>query len=234
MFERAGRMGHRDDRGDVGARRIRAAHAGVDCRLGTLSRRDGAADRAASWARAIGFSALRLRGRRPEPHGAHCIGRRSRHRADRRPSTRPASAIEVPDAMVHHWRGAVLIPGIRLAICMTRLAARSAGHAGAGRHPRLARARARPRSNDGVPQAAAHEDRDRRLQHRARRALQAPRRGPRVEHQHGDEDRRDRESRRRRQNASCRPATTAASCGGGTGTGATRKCPAASSPNASP
>ena len=43
-------------------------------------------------------------------------------------TTRPdGSSIEVPDAMVHHWRGAVLLPGARLDQVLSRLQAEVPG-----------------------------------------------------------------------------------------------------------
>jgi hypothetical protein len=66
-------------------------------------------------------------------------------------------SIDVPSALVHHWRGAVFIPGISLAELVTRLETEPPP---TGPEVPKRGARARPVVHEGVPSTSADEGRN--------------------------------------------------------------------------
>ena len=96
--------------------------------------------------------------------------------------------IAVPSALVHHWRGEVLIPGTTVAQIVSQLQTGALSKTGGCAAVTRPRAGARP--DEGLSQAAAQEIRHRRLQHGAPRHVRPLRRHARDEHEHRHEDRR--------------------------------------------
>ena len=130
-------------------------------------------------------------------------------------------SIDVPDALVNHWRGRTFIPHVDLA---DRARARPAGRDAAA----PARRRDGPHRPAGAgPRSGAAGDHavagaDRALRHRTRRPLHAARARACRQRQ-----RRDADPRGRREGRSRRRARIAASCGRCGRGGATKRCPAA-------
>ena len=130
----------------------------------------------------------------------------------------------VPDGRIHHWVGAVFIPGVTLDhVLRVPARPRRPRIGGVRRRAELEAHRARRRSPARLHEAAPRERHYRHLQHRARRRIPPAR--PRRARRAAAWRRRSPSSKvpARRRNARSPSATTTASCGGSMPTGATSK-----------